>query len=69
LIANWSAAKHYSESHLDQHWNYVEDVEYYYITGFFMVTSTAVIRRVAKHAARNNKVTSSISSFSSLSLH
>jgi len=58
LIANLSAAEHYSESkHLDlpQKWKIVENAEYYYVGGFFLTVSPSSILKIANHAAENNK--------------
>ncbi|KAG5673767.1 hypothetical protein PVAND_003787 [Polypedilum vanderplanki] len=55
LIAHLAAANFFSEDHIDKNFKYVENAEYFYISGFFLTVSPPSILKVAKHAKENNK--------------
>ncbi|CAG8437426.1 1712_t:CDS:2 [Scutellospora calospora] len=58
LVANLSAAQEYKDSKhldLDEVWKIVENIKFYYITGFFISSSQSSILKIAKHAAETNK--------------
>lgn len=57
LIAHLAAANHFSEDHILQKENlsYLEQAEYFYISGFFITVSPPSILTVAKKALERNK--------------
>lgn len=56
LIANLAAANHFSKEHVIKNFKYVEEAEYYYISGFFLTVSPPSIMMVAQQAMESNKV-------------
>lgn len=56
LIAHLAAANHFSKEHVIKNFNYVENAEFYYISGFFLTVSPASIMMVAEKAMESNKV-------------
>ncbi len=50
------AANHFTPSHLDPNWEYVERAKIFYSSGFFLTVSAASMLRVAKHAVEKKKV-------------
>jgi adenosine kinase len=57
LIAHLAAANHFSVDHLlkDDNFKYLEQAEYFYISGFFITVSPESILTVAKKALERNK--------------
>ena len=56
LIAHLAAANHFSKEHVIKNFNYVENAEFYYISGFFLTVSPSSIMMVAQKAMESNKV-------------
>lgn len=56
LIAHLAAANFFSEEHVTKNFKYVENAEYFYISGFFLTVSPPSILRVARTAKDNNKL-------------
>jgi adenosine kinase len=56
LIAHLAAANFFSEEHVSKNFGYVENAEYFYISGFFLTVSPPSIMTVAKTAKENDKL-------------
>jgi adenosine kinase len=56
LIAHLAAANFFSEDHVDKNFKYVENADFFYISGFFLTVSPPSIMRVAKTAKENDKM-------------
>jgi adenosine kinase len=58
LVANLSAANNFRPAHLEkpENWSVIEAAKTYYVSGFFLTVSPDSIKKVAEHAATNNKV-------------
>jgi len=58
LVANLSAANHFTKDHLVKTENkaLMEKAQYYYITGFFLTVSPDSIMEVVTHANQHNKI-------------
>lgn len=57
LIADLAAANHFQQDHLEKEENfkYLENAEFFYISGFFLTVSPPSIMTVAKKAMERNK--------------
>lgn len=55
LIANLAAANHFSKDHVTKNFKYVEEADYYYISGFFLTVSVPSIMTIAETAKEANK--------------
>jgi adenosine kinase len=57
LIADLAAANHFKEDHLlkEENFKYLENAEFFYISGFFLTVSPPSIMTVAKKAMERNK--------------
>lgn len=58
LIADLAAANHFQQDHLlkEENFKYLENAEYFYISGFFLTVSPSSILTVAKKAMERNKL-------------
>jgi adenosine kinase len=58
LVANLGAANKFTESHIHEpaYYKYLEQAEFYYISGFFLTVSPPSIQTVAKYAHDHNRL-------------
>jgi adenosine kinase len=56
LCANLGAANHFSIDHLSANCKFIENAQFYYISGFFLTVSPPSILKVAEHALQKNRL-------------
>lgn len=55
LIAHLAAANHFTKEHVIKNFKYVEEADYFYVSGFFLTVSPPSIMMVAQKAMELNK--------------
>lgn len=55
LCANIAASAKYTMEHLTENWSVLESAKFVYLTGFFITSNDAALKKVSRHCAETNK--------------